>query len=232
MKENDFNMTQTDADFDARCHALLAEKKVAAPPPGDGLFAQPFPAWKRWGMTVGAALLLAVAAAWMSNIGEEAASAPDEVQTSETMELREVLDVSDNAASTEPVTGNEVAVEEASMPTIENVEAPEDIVPTAAPNVVREAPSASTAFEEPTLTQGGSNIETASAEEARPDGPIATSDAEAATTAPQSVPDPVVLPAESVAQPSSEEAKEEAVPEESKPRLTLPLTLPAGGGQH
>ena len=232
MKENDFDMTQTDADFDARCHALLAEKEVAAPPPGDGLFAQPFPAWKRWGMAGGAALLLATGAALMRNGGEEAASTYDGLDASGTMELREVLEVSDAAPSNLPVTENEVTLEEAAMPTPEIVEAPEVATSEAAPNVVREAPVAATASEEPALTQGRPNIEAVAVEEVQIGRPSPTSDAASTSTEPPAVTDPVVVPAASGAQPGAEKAEEEAVPADPKPRLTLPLTLPSGGGQH
>lgn len=55
MKENDIHTDWTDADFDARCKALLENRSIAAPKPRADMFASDARKWGRW---VAAVLLL------------------------------------------------------------------------------------------------------------------------------------------------------------------------------
>lgn len=77
--------------------------------------------------------------------------------------------------------------------------------------------------------EGRSERETAVVEEVMSDSPGST--AGAVDVATESMNDPVEVPPVSAAQPSAEEGEVESIPAEEKPRLTLPLTLPSGGGQ-
>ena len=97
MKENDIHTEWSDADFDARCKALLENRSIAAPKPRADIFA---PDARKWGRLVAAALLLSAGVGIAitydageqtapSAIQEEAAEAPAESVSEQNISLPE-----------------------------------------------------------------------------------------------------------------------------------------------
>lgn len=244
MKENNSNTTMTEADFDARCRSMLEASTAVAPEPRADLFADSAPKGAdlrgaKWG---GVALVLVGALAWVTlssrdgeailpgqgaereavieaqgteleNVAMESASV-EAVQEAATTAEQDVSEVGSALTSTPIPSKTSKADPSGDVPSEPQAQATEA---TGQPSAVEQASTAS-------VEAGSSSI---------PAEPVISEEPVPAVGA--SASNPVdALPVETAAPAAEELPAAEDVPAETPangPKLTLPLTLPSGGGQ-
>jgi len=249
MKENNFNTNMTDADFDARCRAMLESSQVTAPEPRADLFADAAPKgagmrWVKWGT---AAIFLAGSTLWLASSNTE--GEPDHSSLEKVEEVSTKAQEPEVAQAAAEAASAQNAIGAAASAGSEATEAAEVLAhPSPASIEGSETSSISNAAvvsEVPAKDVGSAE---ASLLEAAPKS--GTSDP-ASTDAVQVVETPTVsleinmndevhidateaLPSEGLTPASEGGVEAEVVPEEtskSSPKLKLPLTLPSGGGK-
>lgn len=229
MKENNFNNIMTDADFDARCRSMLQASEAVAPEPRADLFADAAPQgaalrWVKWGA---AAIIVAGTAMWMTTSD----SSPAAASPVEALQPAAELEAPVSGASVSEATLMAAPTEQASA----EAAAPEADGAMASPTVespsfsVASTPDVSAAPATVTETQvTPSTSSNAVADRSEPAAPAAVEDMEAMGQEANAYPAEKALP---TVEPIPET---QAIPEdapEASPKLTLPLTLPTGGGQ-
>jgi hypothetical protein len=225
MKDDNLHTNPADAEFDAHCRSLLQGRTVAAPDPQAAMFASETTAGSGRGLFyAGGAILLVAGAIWW------AALPPDQ-------DLPNALGspvIESEVESTTP------ALEEQMLPASRLDDAVADEVPVpAAEPVVEKVESADSRGEvdvqerslaasapEPDETRGESETVDVPVVEPASTGMDAPPESEtggAALASPIEKAGPEV--------PDVAVPEEKTEPTEGKPRLTLPLTMPSGGGQ-
>lgn len=211
-----------DAAFDARCRAALEGRAVDAPAPAESLFAAAEPTGNKAARLAVMALAFAGVAAWGVYRSDVPAPAIEEGSVTEVEAPQEVTDASPiDASPTDAVSvqADATVPEAVGLPETPEVEAAtSEVVPVAAES---SAPAAMPVVEPEVAPTEVVHVSAAPVSE--PEASLETTD----RVSPQDVPaestdieepvsnDPVPAPSEAP---------------ENTPTLTLPLTLPSGGG--
>ena len=244
MKENNFNTNMTEADFDARCRTLLEASTAVAPEPRADLFADAAPKGAgmrgaKWGA---AAIVMVGVLSWLVMANQDGEPTHPS-QGTEREANNEAQDAAVDVAVMEPAAIE--SKEEAAVNTVQgvtDVDVATSAIPASATTVsaatVREVsiePQPLSADAEPRGLGSEQAGEASMVTEASAI-PLETQTSEEAAAAhgPSEVNTEDVLPPGSSNPAVQELPEEEAVPAETPangPKLTLPLTLPSGGGQ-
>jgi len=242
MRDNDIQYASADAEFDARCKALLEGRAVTPPAPRETLFATAATATSngkvnmRWASAIALALI-AGAALWTfqdTAVPSEATPVNAAPQPSDAAEAEGATSNPEPAVMA-PISDSEEAEQES-----EEVNAnQEDLssVATAVTTPVDPAPQPAKGISEPRQevliseagAEAGQDIPVSEGPEGEPaeQAPVVVASPENTGEAPEKeAPESASSGAPAVPASAPEEA-----PEATQPRLKLPLTLPSGGGQ-
>ena len=242
MKENNFNTTMTDADFDARCRTMLKASEAVAPEPRADLFADAAPkaagmGWVKWGA---AAVVLAGAALWATHSDSDAGSSQPVQNTGQEAPIN--IPVEAESAAEPVLMANpleETAAVEQPASEIEGPTTPSSVSPSTASSAPTSSVATSSAPSAPASRSIEPEVEGTVATSAPGNPPMENSEADANAEMVTEKPGepnngasaiPVEMPMSEAETNSEIEAAPEEAPETS-PKLTLPLTMPSGGGQ-
>ena len=249
MKQTSHDMDAMDAAFDQHCRSLLSGATVPAPPPNEAIFstgARPLGLGARLGIIAGACLL---ACSWtflmdsLDSGGEQAVPGPDVHVTQPVTPSPNPTPSNDpvpvEAESTSLISSeNEASVEEQEKPQVlpdtraesQMVSGPGDVVEELRPSAEGVEPSNVVSTESAALPNPQSAEVDVAPSQAAVESNHMTTDDMGMDEADKAKLDPV---AEEDAEETPETGSpQEEVPSETKaqPVLTLPLTLPSGGG--
>ena len=229
MKDNDLHPSSAEADFDERCRSLLEDRAVAAPGPRADLFAAASTNAGTARLWYGgaAALLIAGAFLWFSWPMEEP-MVPEALPELMNQEIPEAI--GEGVVDREDM--DDLSLESESHPVDEPV-ATRDAAPADVRNMEQSDLTMEVDAVAPELSDGGgTGVTVASPMVTSPDeDQVASEKMSLEPLQEDAVTEEAVSEPADAAPPSNPEPSNTEGASESKPRLTLPLTLPSGGGQ-
>lgn len=234
MKEHDHTSDSIDAAFDAHCKAVLEGRSIAAPAPSEALFAASGTTGSHVYRAVGVVALLVCAGGWwmLSPTAVEDNVQPSALEMAPSSDVLEATPVSDahDPLLTAPEEGFSQAAD-AGLPNGSLSAGGQGDVALAAPSLSEAQAGASGPEPEAAVGSLISAVPPSGASTEASSGAVATPVAEPVLEAEAMMED------ESTKPEPSQEIGPEPIPEasrpddgEGRPVLTLPLTLPAGGG--
>ena len=229
MKDKDLYQPSAEADFDARCRSLLEDRAVAAPGPRADLFAAASANAGTARLWYGgaAALLIAGAFLWFSWPMEEP-MVPEALPELMNQEIPEAI--GEGVVDREDM--DDLSLESESHPVDEPV-ATRDAAPADVRNMEQSGLTMEVDAVAPEVSDGGgTGVTVASPMVTSPDeDQVASEKMSLEPLQEDAVTEEAVSELADAAPPSNPEPSNTEGASESKPRLTLPLTLPSGGGQ-
>ena len=229
MKDKDLYQPSAEADFDARCRSLLEDRAVAAPGPRADLFAAASANAGTARLWYGgaAALLIAGAFLWFSWPMEEP-MVPEALPELMNQEIPEAI--GEGVVDREDM--DDLSLESESHPVDEPV-ATRDAAPADVQNMEQSDLTMEVDAVAPEVSDGGgTGVTVASPMVTSPDeDQVASEKMSLEPLQEDAVTEEAVSEPADAAPPSNPEPSNTEGASESKPRLTLPLTLPSGGGQ-
>ena len=232
MKDKDLYQPSAEADFDARCRSLLEDRAVPAPEPRADLFAAASSGMGAARLRYGGAAVLLLAGAFLwSAWPTEEPSVPRALPELMDQEIPEAIGDGVIGPLVDPEGMDDMSLGSEANPVDEPV-ATRDAAPAELRNMEQSDISMGVDVVAPEVSKGGGAGVTAAS-------PMATSsdeDAEIREKMSEEALQEEAVSEEAVSEPAdaapaNTEPSNMEEASEGKPRLTLPLTLPSGGGQ-
>lgn len=229
MKDNDLHTSSVEADFDARCRSLLEDRAVAAPGPRADLFAAASAkaGTARLWYAGAAALLIAGTFLW-SALPTEEPSVPGALPELMDQEIPEAIGDGVMGPVVDSEGSDDLSLESEANPVDEPV-ATRDADPAELRSMEQSDISMEVGVVAPEVFGSGGAAASAMATSPDEDEVVREKMYEETLQEEAGTEEAVSEPAD--AAPANTEPANTEEASEGKPRLTLPLTLPSGGGQ-